>query len=356
MAIEAGAIEKCWASRSRPVILIIGAGPAGCAAALAVGTTCRAVVIERGPAKKDKPCGDALISRAVSYIKRFGIDEERLQALGGRPFDTISVSTPKVAFDRIDAGGTGYILRRATIDQELRNAIAPLASIYYQTTALSLERHERDGWIVTVRSGRSIHCLRCDIVILATGSGSSLPRRFGVDGKPQTVSAVTAYVNFPGLIPCPKFLFDSQNKIYEWVFPAQNGANLGCCALHPTHISKLRHRVEQLKRAHGHDRSGQLRGGLIELWSGNGQSWHNAGGIVSCGDAAGIVDPYSAEGISGALESGFRAGIASSQFALEKASGPLEAYSLWVRDAFNQKHMYSRSFWSTLGTISEAHR
>ena len=53
--------------------------------------------------------------------------------------------------------------------------------------------------------------------------------------------------------------------------------------------------------------------------------------MVSCGDAAGLVDPISGEGLTAALVSGKRAGAAVASFLSGKPDA-LADYSRWVRD------------------------
>ena len=73
------------------------------------------------------------------------------------------------------------------------------------------------------------------------------------------------------------------------------------------------------------------RGGVLPLWSGKGTAWSHKAGVVSCGDAAGLVDPISGEGLTAALVSGKRAGEAVASF-LSGNFGALDGYSRWVRD------------------------
>ena len=336
----------------RPIIIVVGGGPAGCAAALGIGSACRTVIVERGEQNKDKPCGDALISRAVRCIGQFGIDGVQLRALGGKQFEAADIQTCDSALHGVDAGGIGYVLRRATIDQELRNAVAVFTTICYRTNVIAIER-EIGKWAVSLRSPGVCTRVRCDAVILATGSGSSFSKRFGIDGNPRTVTAVTTYLQHRDLVPCPTFSFDAKSATYDWVFPLLDGSNLGSCALDHTSASNLRMRIERLKEAYGYTQRSRLRGGLLSLWSGGGQRWHSRDGLVSCGDAAGLVDPYSAEGISAALESGYRAGFASSKYALRRAPEFLEEYSVWVRDSFTRKYAYSQLFWRNLGVYKK---
>ena len=53
--------------------------------------------------------------------------------------------------------------------------------------------------------------------------------------------------------------------------------------------------------------------------------------MVSCADAAGLVDPISGEGLTAVLVSGKRAGAAVASF-LSGKPGALDAYSRWARD------------------------
>jgi flavin-dependent dehydrogenase len=338
--------------RDRPTIIVVGAGPAGCAAALGIGSACSTVVVERGEENKDKPCGDALISQAVRCIGQFGIDGLQLTALGGKPFEAADIQTSGTTLHSVDAGGTGYVLRRATIDQELRNAVAAFTTICYRTNVIAIER-ETGKWAVSIRSQDSSNRVRCDAVILAAGSGSSFSKRFGIDGNARTTTAVTTYLQHRNLVPCPTFSLDAKSTAYDWVFPLRDGSNLGSCALDYANPSNLRMRIERLKEAYGYPQRSPLRGGLLSLWSGAGQRWHSRDGLVSCGDAAGLVDPYSAEGISAALESGYRAGVAISKYALGRAPESLEEYSEWVRESFTRKYAYSGLFWAQVGVYKK---
>jgi flavin-dependent dehydrogenase len=45
-------------------------------------------------------------------------------------------------------------------------------------------------------------------------------------------------------------------------------------------------------------------GGIEPLWSGGPTKWHHSGGVVSCGDSAGLVDPMTGEGLSAAFRNG----------------------------------------------------
>lgn len=58
-------------------VAIVGGGPAGAAAAWqAAQTGARVVVFDKAQFPRDKPCGDGLTPRAVSFIQKMGLAEQ----------------------------------------------------------------------------------------------------------------------------------------------------------------------------------------------------------------------------------------------------------------------------------------
>ena len=66
--------------------------------------------------------------------------------------------------------------------------------------------------------------------------------------------------------------------------------------------------VEKFLEEHHANPLGKWRGGWGPLWSGLGQYWNHTSGVVSCGDAAGLIHPNTGEGMTAALRSGEQAG------------------------------------------------
>ena len=89
---------------------------------------------------------------------------------------------------------------------------------------------------------------------------------------------------------------------------------------------------------------GKWRGGWGPLWSGLGQCWHHPSGVVSCGDAAGLINPHTGEGMTGALISGQQAGKAVSAYLRENREPlRLEDYSRWIKEHFSQEYRLTPS-------------
>src|SRR5258708_39390721 len=58
-------------------LVIAGGGPSGSAAAWqAAQTGAKVVVLDKAEFPRDKPCGDGLTARAVSYLQRIGLPHE----------------------------------------------------------------------------------------------------------------------------------------------------------------------------------------------------------------------------------------------------------------------------------------
>jgi flavin-dependent dehydrogenase len=58
-------------------LIVAGGGPSGSAAAWqAVRTGAKVVVLDKAEFPRDKPCGDGLTARAVSYLQKMGLAEE----------------------------------------------------------------------------------------------------------------------------------------------------------------------------------------------------------------------------------------------------------------------------------------
>src|SRR5680860_897760 len=97
-------------------VVVVGAGPAGCAAATAAAEAGREVLLlERMFVPRDKPCGDGVASRAVAALQTMGV-EERIRRRGYHPRRRILSSTPMVwrAATARDATPSPHGLSRGT--------------------------------------------------------------------------------------------------------------------------------------------------------------------------------------------------------------------------------------------------
>src|SRR5262249_26070046 len=112
--------ESMSGSRLDADTVVIGAGPAGCSAALALAAQGASVLLaEQDKPGKEKPCGDAYIPAAIDLAQQLGLS---MDAFGqcGRPFSGIDLLQSGRLIWRSDlCGETGWIARRAVVDQAL---------------------------------------------------------------------------------------------------------------------------------------------------------------------------------------------------------------------------------------------
>jgi flavin-dependent dehydrogenase len=319
-------------SVSLPHVVVVGAGPAGCAAALTLlrnGTL--PLLVEKGLPGKDKACGDAWIPSALEELRSFEIGACELGA-NWLSFSRIDgYYADRKVWSAALAPLEGVMARRAIVDQLLRNRVsAEGCLIWYgaRATSLRARRHQIE---LTIRQGVDSHTVTPSGVVLASGSGCRIAHEAGVDGERVLGASISSYLPTDGNLPAPTFIFGNPSPGYAWIFPTgANLSNAGICALAKSSTSALRAQMKKLLMHLGVQGDVSVRGGLGALWSGKGTNWHHDAGVVSCGDAAGLVDPTSGEGLTAALATGKRAGMAMVSF-LAGDPNALAEYSQWVR-------------------------
>ncbi|MFD7663755.1 NAD(P)/FAD-dependent oxidoreductase [Streptomyces sp. NPDC059788] len=337
-------------------VLVVGGGPAGAAAAATAARAGATVaLVERGRPYRPKACGDALLGEAVTAIGSLGIDlAQRTDALKPQSF---RLTAPSGHARSGQVPGGCLVIARDVLDQLLRDrAAAQGADVSYRTMAITVRRRRPAGLAVeTVVTARTREVVHADAVVLAHGSSSRLSTAHDIDGAAVRAPALTCYREDSG---CDDLEFEFTAPLapgYRWRFPAAEArSNVGVIQLPGAGIPA---RTNLVSRHRPEGPSGEpWRGGHAPLWTGKGHRWHTADGVLACGDAAGLVDPLTAEGIGSAVVSGTQAGLAAASYALGRARS-LDDYSTWVADwaATRYRPAKWRETWQkfTVGASSE---
>lgn len=305
----------------RTAVVVVGAGPAGSAAAIAATVEgAEVILLERGAAGKDKACGDALSFEASHALAGFGVDPGQL---GGVRVEKCTLRAAGEA--RLDYlfSNPGWLVPRRVLDQALRDAAERAGvSVWYQAKACGIAS-TGERWVVRLRDRPP---LEAQAVVLAHGGASRLSTLSGLDGNAVRVPAVTRYVRGSGPMAL-EFDFDAAiSPGYRWDFPGPEGVrNIGYICLAAKNTKPRR--IADLGFAELH-RPG-WRGGWAPVWSGATDVWHRGDGLLSCGDAAGMVDPQNGEGVGAALITGQHAGQAAARYVAGDRDA-LAAYSRWL--------------------------
>lgn len=292
------------------------------------------MLFERSGAERPKPCGDALTRGALDELSELGLSLDALLSLGGAAFDSVSLEAggTQLYSTSSTAGGYGWVVPRSQLDQALRdNAGAAGADVNYHAAVRQVDVDDQ-SWSLRVRLEAGVDTFRARAVVLAHGAGSKLSAEHDLSGDPDWSMSTTWYEAGDD----DALVIDVDEPFqpgYAWSFPTGSGvANRGVCALRrpsSTHLRELSKRWMNVPSVQ--------RGGAAPVWSGVGSRWHDERGMVSCGDAAGLVDPITSEGIWQALESGRRAGEAVAGWLDSGRSDDLRSYSDWVATTYAER-------------------
>jgi menaquinone-9 beta-reductase len=337
-------------------VLVAGGGPSGAAAASAAARLgVDVVLVEGGREGRDKGCGDMFVPAAAEILRQLGLDCESLRgARKASSFDAVELRGVQGLLWKVrNAGEPIWIIPRRIADQLLRDLLPCGVRVLYSTFVWRII--ELDGALLQVNARRpsgEAFTIRCQAVVLACGAQDRLSQQWGISGRRFTAPAISAYVPDDHIV-LPAFEFVTACRPgYRWIFPGPDeNVNIGVFASSPKTGSMLKKLGRDLCESYGISEDVKWRGGSGGLWSGKGVCWHHAAGLISCGDAAGLVDPVNGEGLTAALTSGLVAGEAAAHFLLRNRDmGALRSYSEWVRAHFSKRYSHSavRSAWSRL--------
>ncbi len=304
-------------------VLVVGAGPAGSAAAAWSARMGHDVVLaDAATFPRDKSCGDGLTPRAIAELDRLGLADwtrshvvnKGLRAHGFG--QTLELPWP---------GGSlpdhGSAVPRTELDNHIRDAALEAGAVGVQgARAVDVERDGERVTGVVFDSGGERHTVRAQHVVVADGVRSQLGRTLGREWHRETVYGVAgrAYIDSEQSddpwISSHLELRGMEGELlsgYGWIFPLGSGeVNVGvgtlATAKRPANI-QLRPLMQFYadQRADGFGLSGPLRAPTSALLPMGGAVSGVAGANWALiGDAAGCVNPLNGEGIDYGLETG----------------------------------------------------
>ncbi len=316
-------------------VAVVGAGPAGAAAAItAVAAGLRVVVVDRATFPRDKCCGDGLTTGALRRLDQLGFSPDSLpswQPVGGARIRTPDGRTG--VFRLPDDAIYAATLRRTELDAALVDRARSAGADVREGKAMVAARPGPEGTTVELVLDDG-EVIRAWYAIGADGMWSPLRKAVGA-GDPGYLGewhAGRQYVRHTG--PEARDLLvwfeDDLRPGYVWSFPLpEGGANVGFgIRRRPGQaIGTMKQRWEELlRRPHiasvlGPDAEpeGPLKTWPIPARIGGTRLSALGGRVLFVGDAARASDCMTGEGIGQALETGQLAAK------ILAASGPLSA-------------------------------
>lgn len=143
--------------------VIVGGGPAGCAAVIALARAgARPLLLERDPVATEKVCGEFLAEDAARLLARLGLD---LPGLGAVPIRRALLGAGRHATE-MALPFAAWGLPRATLDAALLEAAVAAGAELRRGVAVAAAERVGEGWKLRLASGESLSAPR---LVLATG-------------------------------------------------------------------------------------------------------------------------------------------------------------------------------------------
>ena len=315
-------------------VIIAGGGPAGASAAIHLATQgARVLLAEQKKFPRAKLCGEFISPECTPHFERLGVAEQMLAAGPARLNETVfyarqgaSVSVPSAWFG---AGGVALGLSRAEMDERLlRRATAAGAKVLEdaQVINLLLSKDRVEG--VRIKHAGSEAGYRAPLTIDATGRTRALARRVDSsvsEAKSHRASLVAfkAHLADTRVAPgaCEIYFYRGG---YGGLSSIENGLGNLCFIASARSVRQcgadaervMRTVVCQNRRAAYTLENAQTRTPWLAV-SLEGFGRHTltpARGLLSIGDAASFIDPFTGSGMLMALESGeLAAGVIGDQ-------------------------------------------
>ena len=282
--------------------IIVGAGPAGSTAAYHLAKRGRSVLLlEKQALPREKPCGGGVSPQVAGW---FDFDFS--------PVISAKVDTVRCTWKMGDAVEATlhtkpmWMVRRNEFDRFIAQKAQEQGATLYDSTPVRGIEFKGDRWFVTTPRG----VFEGQYAIAADGSKGPMADWLGFRNRRRTMCgaieveprATMSHTNVA------HFEFGLVKNGYAWNFPKADGHSIGSGAFRPS-----REKVENIA-APLVDYAAQFQvdfntchrqGHPLFLWNGT-QTLHTQNALLA-GEAACVVDPFTAEGIRPSIFSGLKA-------------------------------------------------
>jgi len=303
-------------------LIVVGGGPAGCACAeRAAGTGLSTLVIEKSSFPRSKPCAAGLTFRSLALLggRSEPLAHRRLFRAGIVFGDglALTVESPDVLV---------ATTTRRQLDAGLADDAATAGARFEFASAVESIELERNA--VRVRAGGREW--RAAYAVVADGARGGGRRALGL--RPLTLGGGLYVRAYPGsrsrLEPfSDRVWFDptAAARGYGWIFPKSDHLNVGIFSQRPLSV-RYSQALERFLRLYGLERWRLEGPTAFPIPVRRPRDADGTGLALFAGDAAGLADPITGEGIAWALASG-RTAAEEVARALGDGSDALSSYS-----------------------------
>lgn len=310
-------------------VLVIGAGPAGSAAAkhAALGGAQVILIDKKSEIGTPKRCAEGIYDHGLKWLGIEPNPQWAVQRINGGTI--IAPDKTRLTLDETILPEKGYIIERKVFDKYMAmDAARAGAKIMVKTLARSIMRDEdSDGSFYIVdceQMGEKIE-IKAHIVIAADGPESRIAKAVGINSTTNYKYMMSGVqyemvgVNCERMDLIELHLGAFAGGGYAWVFPkGEDIANVGIAISHKSEKPAIEYLNEFLEsypplnnaKAVELNVGGDPIGGMIEMIYDDN--------FLVCGDAAGQVDPITGGGIILGMLGGMTAGKVAAKAILDK--------------------------------------
>ncbi|KPQ06441.1 MAG: geranylgeranyl reductase [Rhodobacteraceae bacterium HLUCCA12] len=321
-------------------VIVIGSGPAGSAAAtVAARAGLRVALLDKSAFPRDKLCGGAVSGRGERYLREI-FDQSVTPGLF-RSLTRVRLSHEGEGFGLIKDAPALHMTMRRSFDALLHAHAAKAGATVFAPVRVT--RIEPGAPQIELDDGR---VLQAPLLIGADGCNSATARAlYGRPFDPADV-AFALEVEPPrqrGKFGAVQVDLAAADWGYGWIFPKNDGITIGVGGLHRKNPDMKARMLAYLDRHVPADTARVALKGCkgAFLPAGVYRKVPGAGQVLLAGDAAGLVDPVTGEGIAWAMHSGRLA--ADACVAALQSGAPKSALRRYGRELAYLQHEIDRA-------------